>query len=269
MPPVPAFLGGLSGLFCGALTLAACTEPRPLESGATARPAVTAAALGKAVPAAEAPAAGTSAPAATAAQAPAEGAPSADALRKATAECKQVSEGLFKLDRKGDESVPVCGREGAVFWTADLDVDCDGRESDKCNKKADPDYQAETAAHDSHGEPLDAAAVPYVVVPAPSERWSYKSAGLRAGRSVVAVIHGDRVAYGVIGDVGPKALLGEASYAMAERLGLDPDPRRGGAAKGVVYVAFTGEGGEVKKPEDAAEVQRVGERMARRLLVSR
>jgi hypothetical protein len=235
-----------------AVLLAACSEPT--AQGASGPPRA---------PSAETPALAATAPATGSG---AESPPTADAVRAATKECKQVSSGLYKLDAKGEDKVPVCGREGAVFWTADLDVDCDGRESTRCNKKADPDYQSETAAHDSHGDSLDAAAVPYVVVPGVSDRWSYKAAGLRVGRSVVAVVHGDRVAYGVIGDVGPKALLGEASYAMASRLGMDPDPRRGGADGGVLYVAFTGADGEVQKPEDTAEVERAGKRLAARLV---
>ncbi|EGX54890.1 hypothetical protein SZN_35677, partial [Streptomyces zinciresistens K42] len=31
---------------------------------------------------------------------------------------------------------------------------------------------------------------------------------------------------------------GEASYAAAERLGIPPDPARGGAASGVTYIVF-------------------------------
>lgn len=191
--------------------------------------------------------------------------PSADALRAATAACKQVSTGKYKLDAGADDTVAICGLEGAVFWTADLDVDCDGVESTRCNKKADPDYQADTAAHDSQGNPLNAALLPYVVVPAPGDRWNYKQAGLRLGRSVVAVIHGDRVAFGVIGDVGPRAAIGEASYAMAERLGMSPDPRRGGVASGVTYIAFTGEQG-VTRAEDTAEAERVGAALAAALV---
>jgi hypothetical protein len=198
--------------------------------------------------------------------APAPDGPSADALRGVVANCKQVSSGLFKVDSYGDANVPVCGLGGAVFWTADLDVDCDGRESTRCNGRADPDYQAETAAHDAHGQPLDAAALPYVVVPGVSDRWSYKDAGLRVGRSVVAVVYGNRVVYGVIGDVGPKALLGEASYAMAERLGMSPDPRKGGVDKGVLYIAFTGPEGEIKRADDTAEAERTGRRAAGRLI---
>lgn len=195
--------------------------------------------------------------------------PSADALRRLTADCKQVSRGLYKLHVNGEETVPVCGLEGAVFWTADLDVDCDGRESPRCNRHVDPDYQSETAAHDSAGQPLDAAAVPYVVVPAPSDRWSYKDSGLRVGHSVVAVIYGDRVAYGILGDVGPKALLGEASYAMAECLGMASNPRHGGVDKGVLYVAFTGKEGEAGRPDDAADIERLGRRLAARLAPAR
>lgn len=42
------------------------------------------------------------------------------------------------------------------------------------------------------------------------------------------------------GDTGPTAIIGEASYATANALGIDPDPEVGGAASGVAYILFTG-----------------------------
>src|SRR6185503_2965501 len=113
--------------------------------------------------------------------------------------------------------IPICGLPGAVFWKADLDVDCDGKMTAQCNLPTDPAYQNQTAATDSMGQPLDAAALPYVVIPGKSTRFDYSAAGLKMG-SVFAVIYKDTVMYGVAGDIGPTAIIGEASYRMAELL---------------------------------------------------
>ena len=42
----------------------------------------------------------------------------------------------------------------------------------------------------------------------------------------------------MVGDQGPADLIGEASYATARALGIDPDPVRGGASGGVTYILF-------------------------------
>ncbi|MFJ7526746.1 glycoside hydrolase family 75 protein [Streptomyces griseus] len=139
--------------------------------------------------------------------------------------------------RASRATVPVCGTGDAVFWKADMDIDCDGRETKACNRKTDPYFLPETAFPSSRGEPLDSAVLPHVVVPGPSKVWDYRRSGLTGG-SVVAVVYRDRVRYGVIGDTGPTGIIGEASYAMAKTLGIDPDPSTGGAESGVTYIAF-------------------------------
>ncbi len=118
-----------------------------------------------------------------------------------------------------------------MFWKADLDIDCDGRPGERCNRRTDPYFTAATAFVQSDGRPLDAETLPYIVVPAPSGVWDYRDHGVRGG-SVAAVIHGDRVRYAVVGDVGPSGIIGEASYAAAEALGIHPDPRSGGVPSG-------------------------------------
>src|SRR5262249_20650006 len=141
---------------------------------------------------------------------------------------------------------------GAVFWKADLDVDCDGKESTACNKTTDPWFLPETAATDSTGAPLDAASLPYLVVPGVSARWSFKGAGVALG-NVGAVIYDGKMEFGIVGDIGPTTIIGEASYAMASKLGINPDPKVGGTAAEVAYVVFTGPSAAVKKNEDHAE----------------
>ncbi|APR86904.1 secreted protein [Minicystis rosea] len=174
--------------------------------------------------------------------------------------CKQLAGTTsFRKDSGGSKSVPICSIPGAVWWTADLDVDCDGGKGAAC--KADPYYQAETAATDSKGNPLDASTLPYVVIPMASNGFDYKQAGLKLG-SVVAVIYGGKISYGILGDVGPAGVIGEASYAMAKELGINPSPTVGGVDSGVTYVAFTGTSAVVSKKEDHAAAVTIGQQKA-------
>jgi len=185
-------------------------------------------------------------------------------LLDAIASCTVLG-GRYASDDSLPATVDICTAPNAVFWKADLDVDCDGKMSVACNLMTDPSYQNQTAATDSQGMPLDAATLPYVVLPSPSTLWSFRTSGLAMG-SVVAVIYQDRVEYGVAGDTGPTDIIGEASYRMAELLGIDPDPSTGGADTGVAYIAFTGVDAEVMVTEDHAEAVRIGVSRARALL---
>jgi len=192
------------------------------------------------------------------------GGPSAAQLRALLATCNVVG-GPYAADSGGTANISICGLTGAVGWIADLDVDCDGTMTTQCNLTTDPAYQNQTAATDSMGNPLDAAALPYVVVPGKSTRWDYRAAGLQMG-SVFAVIYGDTVQYGVAGDIGPTSIIGEASYRMAELLTIDPDPSTGGTDEPVVYIGFTGAGAVVDPIEDADRAVSLGLEHARALV---
>ncbi|MFJ9920937.1 glycoside hydrolase family 75 protein [Streptomyces rubiginosohelvolus] len=175
--------------------------------------------------------------------------------------CSRISKGRYRTDSgSAKATVPVCGTRDAVFWKADMDIDCDGRKTRACNRKTDPYFLPETAFQSSRGEPLDSAALPHVVVPGPSKVWDYRKAGLTGG-SVVAVVYRDRVRYGVIGDIGPTGIIGEASYAMAKTLGIDPDPSTGGAESGVTYIAF--KNSRISPIESRARAQSRGAALAR------
>ncbi|WP_181763537.1 glycoside hydrolase family 75 protein [Streptomyces albidus (ex Kaewkla and Franco 2022)] len=189
-----------------------------------------------------------------------EGSVSAADLLAKVKDCEQISNGKYRTDEDGSPTVPVCDTESAVFWKADLDVDCDGQESEKCNKETDPAYQDDTAFHTSDGRPLDAAQTPYVVLPGKSDIWDFSDSGLQGG-SIVAVINGDQVEYAGVGDIGPEQAIGEASYAAAEALGIDPDPATGGAESGVTYIAF--KGSKTDAIEDHAETVELGDELAK------
>jgi hypothetical protein len=127
--------------------------------------------------------------------------------------------------------------------------------------------QNATSATDSNGNPLDAAALPFVVIPLPSTRFDYTQHGIQLGQ-VIAAIYDDKVEYGVFGDQGPTSIIGEASYAMAKRLGIDPDPSTGGVGSGVTYIVFTGPEGVVSVMEDHAQAVHIGQLRARQLITN-
>ncbi|MFH0515818.1 glycoside hydrolase family 75 protein [Streptomyces sp. M41] len=179
--------------------------------------------------------------------------------------CSQISNGKYRTDQTAPATVPVCGTAGAVFWQADMDIDCDGRRTDKCNEIADPWFLPDTAFHQSDGEPLRSDTLPYVVVPGPSGIWDYRAAGITGG-SVAAVVHGDQVLYAVVGDTGPQRIIGEASYAAAERLGIDPDPATGGTASGVTYILF--KNSRISPIESHSAAVSMGEQLAREFIAN-
>ncbi|MCX4820312.1 glycoside hydrolase family 75 protein [Streptomyces sp. NBC_01142] len=152
--------------------------------------------------------------------------------------CSQISKGRYRPDAGASASIPVCGLNGAVFWKADMDIDCDGQRTTKCNSTTDPWFLNTTSYQQSNGAMLNSEKLPHIVVPVPSSIWDYRASGIRGG-SLAAVIHKDKVRYAVVGDTGPAGIIGEASYATAEALGINPDPRNGGVASGVTYILFT------------------------------
>ncbi|MBB4686539.1 glycoside hydrolase family 75 protein [Amycolatopsis jiangsuensis] len=186
--------------------------------------------------------------------------PSAEQLLAKTTGCDQISNGKYKTDEDAaDAGVAVCDGGSAVFWKADLDIDCDGQRTSQCNEDTDCCFQPDTAFHQSDGQPLNAAELPYIVVPSSSDIWDYQSANLHGGGSC-AVIYNGKVEYAVIGDTGPDEIIGEASYATANDLGINPDPSNGGTDSGVTYICF--KDSEVNPIEDHAAATSTGEDLA-------
>lgn len=176
-------------------------------------------------------------------------------------DCTPVSRGRYRSDNGAPANIPVCGTRDAVFWKADMDIDCDGRPGTRCNARTDPYFAASTAYPQSDGRPLSAERLPFIVVPAPSRLWDYRDHGIGGG-SVVAVVYRDRVQYAVVGDAGPQGIIGEASYATAKALGVRVDPHGGGAPSGVTYIVFKNT--RVSPIEDPAAAVTEGERVAKR-----
>ncbi len=184
------------------------------------------------------------------------------------APCLQISTGLLAPEPGRAADVQVCGLSNAVFWTSELAVDCDGKTTTICNSQQDKQYTASTVGKDSMGNSLDASVVPYVEVPAESATFDYRSAGISMG-SVSIVIYKDRLAYGVIGHEQASDVIGAASYAMAELLGIDPNPVTGGLeTEDVTYFAFTGANNVVPALEDEAAATQLAKAAAAQLVAT-
>ncbi|MFE6548027.1 glycoside hydrolase family 75 protein [Streptomyces sp. NPDC057746] len=207
----------------------------------------------------------TNASGAAAPKSPQEGTVSASALLAKVTSCSQISNGKYRTDDETSATIPVCGKNGAVFWKADMDIDCDGQVTANCNGDTDPWFQDDTAFHQSDGRPLRADSLPYVVVPSASSIWKYSSAGIKGG-GVVAVIYNNKVEYAVVGDTGPTQIIGEASYSTANALGIDPDPETGGADSGVTYILF--KNSQVSPIESHSAAVSLGQSLAQQFIQS-
>lgn len=112
--------------------------------------------------------------------------------------------------------------DGHCSMLADADIDCDGSGGNPDN---DPYFQPGTTYH-YQGKALNAYKVPFIVLPpslikgvAPvvlgcKARVLYRETGL--------------IAYGIVGDVGPRTKVGELSVQMARRIGMPSNPNTGG-----------------------------------------
>jgi hypothetical protein len=191
------------------------------------------------------------------------GAPTAAELLAKVTGCTQISNGLYRTDSETGRTIPVCDKNGAVFWKADMDIDCDGIRTAQCNENTDCCFLPDTAFHDSQGRPLNAAQLSFVVVPSPSSTWDYRQFGIRGG-GAVAIIFNNRIEYAVVGDTGPTAIIGEASYHAADVLGIDPDPSTGGTDSGVTYIFF--KNSTVSPIENHNQAVSVGQQLARQFV---
>lgn len=177
----------------------------------------------------------------------------ADVLARLGA-CTMIG-GDYAKDVGGTANIPICETDNVIWWTADFDVDCDGGLGAIC--MSDPDYMASTSAVDSRGRYLDASTLPFIVIPLVSSRFSYAAHGIRTGQ-VALVMYRDRMVFGIFGDAGPASIIGEASFAMAEALGIPSSPRSGGVDSGVTYLVFTDATARVTRNEDHAEAVSIG-----------
>ena len=165
--------------------------------------------------------------------------PTAAQLLAKTQTCTPASTGKYATDEGGSATVSICKSGSAFFWTSDMDIDCDGITTAHCSSSTDPSYYDETSFETSTGHFFTSDATHYYVIPLPSSRFNYQSAGISPG-SVAAVVYNNKVVYAVFADEGPDDIIGEGSYALAVALGIDPDPATGGTDGPVTFIVFPG-----------------------------
>jgi|ERR1043166_7030837 hypothetical protein len=202
------------------------------------------------------------------ARAASEGAISAAQLLTVTKQGVLIKEtaNRFQTDMDKPKNISMYSLTNATFWTADMDIDCDGRETPFCNKKTDPDFQSQLSCD------MDIAAeeTPYFVIPMGSPANS-KKRGIEIGQ-VAAIIYSNQVVYAVfLDECGISTLIGEASCATARLLGIDPDPKTGGTDGPVTYIVFTGASGRItdkKEYANHAQAVAIGVKRAKELIAS-
>jgi hypothetical protein len=181
--------------------------------------------------------------------------PTAAQLLAKVAGCTPASNGKYGTDEGEAATVTICKTGNVYHWTSDMDIDCDGITTSHCSHSTDPAYYNETSFQTSTGAFFTADVTHYFVIPLPSSRFNYTSAGIKPG-NVGAVIYNNKLVYAVFADEGPDDIIGEASYATAVALGIDPNPATGGTAGPVTFVVFTG---TVPNPvENNATIDSVG-----------
>jgi len=139
----------------------------------------------------------------------------------------------------GSPNPHYCGSSSkdtkAVWWVANMDVDCDG--TTKC--PGNPDGQSQTAAT-FRGSFLDAAVVPYVVINQQSS-FNFEDFGLKL-LSPVTVICNGKMFSAVIGDTNAVSQMGEGSIALAKAcFPHDNITGNNAAPNQVLYIAHSGQ----------------------------
>jgi hypothetical protein len=169
------------------------------------------------------------------------GPPTAQQLLGKLGSCTKVK-GPFNPDGPNTGSIDVCKTGNALWWKADLDVDCDGIQTPPCNTDVTGQPQTSIVDLAPNGD-VDPTKLPYFVIPlgTPESEW-YTAYGVELGQ-IGAVIYKNQVIYGIFADQAGGNFIGEGSYKMCSLfIGANNcDPNNGGIDPlDVTYVAFTG-----------------------------
>jgi hypothetical protein len=193
----------------------------------------------------------------------------------------------FCIQCSNDNSQPTAQKKtislyqntGAVFFQADMDIDCDGTSTGICGG-TDPSHQGQLSCDElgkcskNNGGQVDASTTPFYVTPVGTP-FSASSRGVAVGQLAVVINRKTNpisVVYGAMLDEdGVSQEIGEASAGMARLLGVDNNPDTGGQPDGIVYIIFRGPGGRMTSVGDFANHQKaitMGQTLAAALIGS-
>jgi hypothetical protein len=177
-----------------------------------------------------------------------------------------VSAHSYSKEGGGGGNADICKLNGAVYFESGMNIDCDGP-ADTCQPQHcpsdDPSNQSQTSFTDAQGHFLSAGLTPYVVIP---NDFTYPGLDTTNGGNVIAVLYKDQLEFAVFGDTGPNTIIGEAAYATANALGIDPDPATGGTQGPVTYIVFTGSGVAPADLSNPLETWQLGMKLAQDLV---
>lgn len=175
------------------------------------------------------------------------------------------------------KTVSLYQTDKAVFFDADMDIDCDGSNDGICGG-TDPSHQnllscdGNGKCSKDNGGPIDAATTPFYVLPIGSP-FSSGSRGIGIGQLAVVINRKTTppsIVYApMLDEDGVSQEIGEASSFMAKLLGVPNDPNTGGQDTGIVYIVFRGTGARFTSVADMANHQKaitVGQALAAELV---
>ncbi|BGP43468.1 hypothetical protein JCM10449v2_007503 [Rhodotorula kratochvilovae] len=152
-------------------------------------------------------------------------------------------EGGYKTNGSGKDGTRYCADKeegtGYVWWQSNMDIDCDGSDvsADVC--QGDGSFQSDTAFQDDNGKNIDAQAVQYVVIDQDDD-FDPTSFGIQP-LSVVAVLCGGKLTFGVWADTNALGSMGEASVHLGRVcFGSQINGNFGHSEPDVLYIAFPG-----------------------------
>ncbi|KAL7274984.1 hypothetical protein RUND412_002097 [Rhizina undulata] len=201
-------------------------------------------------------------------------------------ECDHVVKKGF-TDGNGGKNFKYCmDTSKGLVWIAgpdslsDMDVDCDGAKNKGGKCSNDPSGQSETAFKDEVKkfgiEDLDANVHGYVVFgnEGGSPSFDPQSVGVEP-LSVIVVVCGKKMYYGLWGDTNGGTSTGEASISMATACYGDKITGDNGHSEhDVLYLAFTGKDAKVGKDADwkaknfeafESSLKSLGEKLVKRI----
>jgi Fungal chitosanase of glycosyl hydrolase group 75 len=175
------------------------------------------------------------------------------------------------------KTISLFQTDAAVFFEADMDIDCDGSNNGICGG-TDPSHQnqlscdANVKCSMDNGGPIDAAGTPFYVIPVGSP-FNYSSRGIGIGQ-LAAVINRKTNPVSIVyapflDEDGVSQEIGEASAYMASLLGVPNNPNTGGQDTGLAYIIFRGAAARFTSVADMANHQKAittGQALAAALL---
>jgi hypothetical protein len=146
----------------------------------------------------------------------------------------------------------------AIEFTAKLAIDANGAGGWIKDQPGQPQGTdaSKTALRYPNGDSLNPGKIPFIVVPSDFGR---THPGVQLG-DYVAVTYGAITLYAIVGDKGPKGIVGAGSIALARNLKIPADPKKGGVRSGVTYVIIPGSK-DASPPRTAAEIQTQGQKL--------